>query len=96
MLGIMDIDIGHSTTSVIYPAEEVNYLSPYRYLDKIPGEAVYNAPCKKGSYPLILFSHGAHGYRLQFWRLMEGIAKRGYIVAAVDPVSYTHLRAHET
>jgi alpha-beta hydrolase superfamily lysophospholipase len=32
--------------------------------------------------PVVVFSHGFHGFASQFWFLMEAIAKAGYVVLA--------------
>lgn len=38
----------------------------------------------KAQYPVILFSHGWPGFRFTYHYLVEGLAARGYVVAAID------------
>jgi alpha-beta hydrolase superfamily lysophospholipase len=72
--------------SVWYPAQqsEMPETLRYRYLDYVKGDAFIDAPMRGGSYPVIVFSHGSHGYRLQCWRISEQWAKAGYIVVSMD------------
>ena len=57
----------------------------------------------------VLFVHGWNGRSSQFYRIIELLHNNGYDITAIDlpghgrstksatnPVSYTHLRAHET
>jgi len=46
--------------------------------------AVAAAPPEAGPFPLVVFSHGSAGSRLQFASLAEALASRGYVVAAPD------------
>jgi dienelactone hydrolase len=56
--------------------------------DKIfQNEAVRDARARKGRFPLLLFSHGNGGMRMQNAFLCEHLASHGYIVAAPD---HTH------
>jgi predicted dienelactone hydrolase len=38
----------------------------------------------KAQYPVILFSHGWPGFRFTYHYLVEGLAAKGYVVAAID------------
>ncbi|WP_241834593.1 alpha/beta hydrolase family protein [Pseudofrankia asymbiotica] len=46
--------------------------------------AVADAPPERGPFPLVVFSHGSAGSRVQFASLAEALASRGYVVAAPD------------
>ncbi|WP_312624739.1 alpha/beta fold hydrolase [Pseudofrankia sp. BMG5.37] len=46
--------------------------------------AVVDAPPERGPFPLVVFSHGSAGSRVQFASLAEALASRGYVVAAPD------------
>ncbi len=48
------------------------------------GLAARDAPVAAGEYPLLVFSHGFLGAADQTIFLMEELARRGYIVAAID------------
>lgn len=57
--------------------------------DKTPlhtTDAYRDVPLKAGKYPVVLFSHGLGGYRLQSSFLMTHLASWGYVVAAPDHV----------
>lgn len=56
---------------------------PHRY-GALPGHAAVDAPCAPGRHPVVLFSHGYIGGKGQTVYLTEQLARRGYIVAAVD------------
>ncbi len=46
--------------------------------------AVRDAPKRKGRFPLVLFSHGNGGIRMQSIFLTEHLASHGYVVVACD------------
>ncbi|MCK9894834.1 dienelactone hydrolase family protein [Frankia sp. AgB32] len=46
--------------------------------------AVTDAPPAPGPFPLVVFSHGSAGSRVQAAYLMEALASHGYVVAAPD------------
>lgn len=48
------------------------------------GIAVDGAPPAKGSFPLVIMSHGFGGWSEHLSRLGEHLASRGYVVAAID------------
>jgi predicted dienelactone hydrolase len=41
-------------------------------------------PVRGGAFPLVIFSHGYRGWATGFADLAEGLASRGYVVAAID------------
>lgn len=41
-------------------------------------------PSTSGKYPLVIFSHGAFGYRMSNFSTYEELASNGYIVASID------------
>jgi predicted dienelactone hydrolase len=47
----------------------------------------------RGSFPLVVFSHGNGGVRFQSWFLMEALASHGFLVAAPDHAGNTALDA---
>ncbi|WP_307874553.1 alpha/beta hydrolase family protein [Frankia nepalensis] len=51
--------------------------------------AVADAPPEAGPFPLVVFSHGSAGSRVQFASLAEALASHGYVVAAPDHVGDT-------
>ena len=56
---------------------------------KVPVPAFRNAPAARtGKYPLVVFSHGAGGWRSGHGNLLAGIASWGYVVASVDFPEY--------
>ncbi len=48
------------------------------------GAAIQNAAAAKGSFPLVVLSHGFGGWSEHMSRLGEHLASRGYVVAAID------------
>lgn len=80
--------------TVWYPTvgEDVPYT--YRYsLIQLEGQAVLDGEVLTGDtrYPLIVFSHGSSGYRLQSLYLTEHLASYGFVVVAADHVGNTVL-----
>jgi predicted dienelactone hydrolase len=79
------------TLEVWYPAsvgadaERTTYRStvgatPYA----LPGRAARDAPMLEGKFPLLVYSHGQPGSRLQTLYLLEHLASQGFVVAGVD------------
>lgn len=54
-----------------------------------PSGAVRDAPVRGGPHPVVVFSHGNGGTRLQSYYLTEHLASHGFIVAAPDHVGNT-------
>jgi predicted dienelactone hydrolase len=50
----------------------------------LPSTAVRDAKPHAGRFPLVLFSHGAGGFRLQSYPWLEQLASHGYVVATVE------------
>lgn len=66
-----------------------------RYLNTIPTHAYENAPLapEKPTYPVLLFSHGLTGVRMQnTWQCQE-LASHGYVVVAPDHTDYAAVTA---
>jgi dienelactone hydrolase len=56
---------------------------------KVTIPAFRDAPATQGSsYPLVIFSHGAGGWRSGHGNLLAGIASWGFVVASVDFTEY--------
>ena len=56
---------------------------------KVPVPAFRDAPAASGgAYPLVVFSHGAGGWRSGHGNLLSGIASWGFVVASVDFTEY--------
>ncbi len=56
---------------------------------KVSVPAFRDAPAASGhSYPLVIFSHGAGGWRSGHGKLLSGIASWGFVVASVDFPEY--------
>ena len=56
---------------------------------KVPVPAFRDAPAARGgAYPLVVFSHGAGGWRSGHGNLLSGIASWGFVVASVDFTEY--------
>ena len=56
------------------------------HIEGVKSNSIINAAIKEGNemYPLILFSHGLGGMRMQNTVQMEELASRGYVVVAMD------------
>ncbi|MBF88623.1 MAG: hypothetical protein CMG75_03005 [Candidatus Marinimicrobia bacterium] len=54
------------------------------HLALVKTNSYHNSSPSKGSFPLIIFSHGLGGMRTQNTILMEELASNGYIVVAMD------------
>ncbi|MCL9759402.1 dienelactone hydrolase family protein [Frankia sp. AiPa1] len=61
----------------------------------VSDRAVTDAPPARGPFPLVIFSHGSAGSRVQTATLLEGLASHGYIVAAPDHTGDTLVDAAE-
>ena len=85
------------TVDIWYPADERSE-APTAALDllltdlELPG-VLADPPPAKGSFPLVVFSHGNGGVRFQSWFLMETLASHGFVVAAPDHAGNTALDA---
>ncbi len=65
--------------------KDLKGLVPPKYNTVVTMDAYDDAPgSAKGPFPVVLFSHGAGGYRLVNSALDVGIASWGYVVASVD------------
>lgn len=51
----------------------------------------YWYPTGNGNYPLIIFSHGAFGYRMSNYSLYEELASNGYVVCSIDHTYHAFL-----
>lgn len=78
-----------------YPATDANSTTAvYRHAISMPGKSTHevvergaafeNAVAAKGSFPLVVISHGFSGWSEHMSRLGEHLASRGYVVAAID------------
>ena len=56
---------------------------------------VRDAPLRKGSYPLLIFSHGNGGLRHQSVFQMDHLASHGYVVASPDHTGNAAVTPHE-
>jgi len=85
---------------VWYPADDTNAgrdldAASKDHFDVLPGfpsveqDAVRDAAPRRGSYPMIAFSHGFGGHRRQSTFLCTHFASHGYIVASVDHTGNT-------
>lgn len=79
-----------------YPAEEGGKPAIYENVTRkknpfsIQGDAYRGAPVAKGSYPLVVLSHGYTGYRTIMFYLGEHLASHGYIVVGIDHTDSTN------
>jgi predicted dienelactone hydrolase len=85
------------TVDIWYPAEARSDL-PRAAIDliftQVPLPGVLAEPeAARGSFPLVVFSHGNGGVRFQSWFLMETVASHGFVVAAPDHAGNTALDA---
>lgn len=73
------------TTEVWYPTHDtMSNINENQFLPFILEETIREAKIPKSKYPLILLSHGTGGNRIALQWFCSGLAKNGYIVAAVD------------
>ena len=85
------------TVDIWYPADRRSD-APTASLDLVftrlalPG-VLAGAEAAKGSFPLVVFSHGNGGVRFQSWFLMQALASHGFVVAAPDHAGNTALDA---
>jgi predicted dienelactone hydrolase len=85
------------TVDIWYPADERSD-APTAALDlvftQLPLPGVLASPeAARGSFPLVVFSHGNGGVRFQSWFLMQALASHGFVVAAPDHAGNTALDA---
>ncbi len=85
------------TLEVWYPAqlsaagESTTYRSTVgATLYALAGKAGRDAPALEGKFPLLVYSHGQPGARLQAAYLMEHLASQGFVVAAIDHQNSTY------
>lgn len=72
------------TEASTLPASLVGLL-PAQYNTTTPVVAYADAPASRsGPYPVVLFSHGFGGERLQYSNLLTGIASWGFVVVSAD------------
>ncbi len=80
--------------TVWYPTQgpDTPYAYPYSSLG-LAGQALLDAPIlvQEQKYPLVVFSHGSGGYRLQSLYLTEHLASYGFVVIAADHAGNTFL-----
>jgi predicted dienelactone hydrolase len=69
-------------TAIWYPTSAP--AGTIRYMSVFSGRAKKDAPIDKGTFPLLLVSHGTMGHRYNQYYLSEFLASHGYIVAAVE------------
>jgi len=83
------------TVDIWYPADRRSD-APTAELDllltrlELPG-VLADPPAVRGSFPLVVFSHGNGGVRFQSWFLMQALASHGFVVAAPDHAGNTAL-----
>jgi predicted dienelactone hydrolase len=85
------------TLDIWYPAEAAS-VDPTAAIDliftQLPLPGVLAEPeVARGSFPLVVFSHGNGGVRFQSWFLMQALASHGFVVAAPDHAGNTALDA---
>lgn len=89
----MPVDIWYPATAA-YTGQDLNPTTMDRF-EIVPGmgetsqQAVKDATCEPGSYPLVVFSHGFGGERRQSTFFYSHLASYGYVVAAMDHVGNT-------
>lgn len=99
-VGVRTLQVAGATVEAFYPAEAGDAFDAYDLRDwmlpedqdKIPDDIapLYEFPAYRdaspasGSYPVVLFSHGFGGYRLQSSVLVATIASWGYVVLAPE------------
>jgi predicted dienelactone hydrolase len=85
------------TVDIWYPADRGSE-APTASIDLIftrlalPG-VLASPEAARGSFPLVVFSHGNGGVRFQSWFLMEALASHGFVVASPDHAGNTALDA---
>jgi predicted dienelactone hydrolase len=85
------------TVDIWYPAHQRSD-APTAALDlvftQLPLPGVLASPdAARGSFPLVVFSHGNGGVRFQSWFLAQTLASHGFVVAAPDHAGNTALDA---
>jgi predicted dienelactone hydrolase len=85
------------TVDIWYPADKRSD-APIAALDlvftQLPLPGVLAGPeAARGSFPLVVFSHGSGGVRFQSWFLMQALASHGFVVAAPDHAGNTAVDA---
>ncbi|MER3481641.1 MAG: hypothetical protein C4327_14550 [Meiothermus sp.] len=80
------------TVEVWYPAQRAATAAPPAVYQGVVGSVAFNLPGQArrdaapeaGKFPLLVYSHGQPGSRYQSAYLMEHLASRGFVVAAID------------
>jgi predicted dienelactone hydrolase len=85
------------TVDIWYPADRRSD-APTAAVDLVfaqfPLPGVQASPeAARGSFPLVVFSHGNGGVRFQSWFLMQALASHGFVVASPDHAGNTALDA---
>lgn len=88
-VGVMTLSValpdGEETLAEVwYPAVETEGREPETYGLGLSLQAVREAEIAAGIFPVVAFSHGLGGFRLQSASLMETIAEAGFVVVAPD------------
>ena len=85
------------TLEVWYPAKLEAALERVMYRSTVgatayalEGKAGRDAPVLEGKFPLLVYSHGQPGTRLQAVYLLEHLASQGFVVAAIDHTDATY------
>lgn len=52
-------------------------------------------PDAEGKYPLVVFSHGAFGFRMSNYSTYQELASNGYIVASIDHTYHAFMTKHD-
>jgi predicted dienelactone hydrolase len=85
------------TLEVWYPAQITTDAERSTYRSTVgatpyalPGRAARDAPMVDGSFPLLIYSHGQPGSRMQAAYLLEHLASQGFVVAGIDHQDATY------
>jgi predicted dienelactone hydrolase len=85
------------TLEVWYPAQVVAGSERTTYRSTVgatpyalEGRAARDAPPLDGSFPLLVYSHGQPGSRMQALYLLEHLASQGFVVAGIDHQDATY------
>ena len=85
------------TLEVWYPANLAANLEATTYQSTVgatpyavKGQAGRDAPALEGKFPLLVYSHGQPGSRMQAAYLLEHLASQGYVVAGIDHAEATY------
>lgn len=83
-VGYRSFDLAQGQKAIVwYPATAPE--AEFAYSDRLKGSVAMDAePASCDRFPLAVFSHGGGGSKTQSVFLLEQLARRGYVVAAVD------------